>query len=122
MKKHEDALRILIHDLGDFVGAETYCVTKGQSTGTVPAIVMQESVTPARTSSLSKKQVVKKKQLEEDEIPLPALPEENDERRSLFSMLLQTYLSIKDRYQFLLFPIIVQPIMLTQCLYLVNSC
>ncbi|KAJ8655866.1 hypothetical protein O0I10_008530 [Lichtheimia ornata] len=96
MKRHEDALRILIHDLGDFVGAETYCVTKGQSTGTVPAIIMQESVTPARTSSLSKKQVVKKKQQEEDAIPLPELPEENDERRALFSMLLQTYLSIKD--------------------------
>ncbi|KAI8342937.1 CNH domain-containing protein [Chlamydoabsidia padenii] len=34
--KHQEALDILIHELGDFVGAETYCATNGRSTGIIP--------------------------------------------------------------------------------------
>ncbi|KAI8093371.1 uncharacterized protein BX664DRAFT_357822 [Halteromyces radiatus] len=34
--KHQRALDILIHELGDFVGAETYCATNGKSTGIIP--------------------------------------------------------------------------------------
>lgn len=81
MSKHKEALDILIHELCDFVGAETYCVTNGQSTGVIPTIV-----------SLAEK-------------PLPPLilddeylsPELLNERHLLFTMLFKSYIAIKDR-------------------------
>ncbi|KAI8640536.1 vacuolar sorting protein 39 domain 2-domain-containing protein [Parasitella parasitica] len=80
MSKHKEALDILIHELCDFVGAETYCVTNGQSTGVIPATV-----------PLAEK-------------PLPPLilddeylsPKSLNERRSLFTMLFKSYIAIKD--------------------------
>lgn len=83
MSKHKEALDILIHDLCDFVGAETYCVTNGQSTGVVP--------NPTKDSWTEK--------------PLPPLIVEDEylslehlnERRTLFTMLFKTYITIKDR-------------------------
>ena len=111
MKKHEEALQILIHELEDFVGAETYCVTNGQSTGAVPDIISVQGpvVTPARTSSLNhhkeKERSLKKKKKKTDKKPksLSSLTHEQvsqqlNERRQLFSMLLKTYLAIKERY------------------------
>ncbi|GAN02424.1 transforming growth factor-beta receptor-associated protein 1 isoform X1 [Mucor ambiguus] len=82
MSKHKEALDILIHQLCDFVGAETYCVTNGQSTGVIP------------TAALS---LVAEK-------PLPPLiledeylsPESLIERRSLFTMLFKSYIAIQD--------------------------
>ncbi|KAI7847334.1 hypothetical protein BDC45DRAFT_542029 [Circinella umbellata] len=110
MKKHEEALQILIHELEDFVGAETYCVTNGQSTGAVPDIISVQGpvVTPARTSSLNhhkeKERSLKKKKKKADKKPksLSSLTHEQvsqqlNERRQLFSMLLKTYLAIKER-------------------------
>jgi len=81
MSKHKEALAILIHQLCDFVGAETYCVTNGQSTGVIPT-----------TASLAEK-------------PLPPLilddeylsPESLNERRLLFTMLFKSYIAIQDR-------------------------
>ncbi|RUP14376.1 hypothetical protein BC936DRAFT_139679 [Jimgerdemannia flammicorona] len=35
LANHQQALQILVHDVRDFVGAETYCVTGGQSIGLV---------------------------------------------------------------------------------------
>lgn len=83
MSKHKEALDILIHDLGDFMGAETYCVTNGQSTGVIP--------NPVDSSWREK--------------PLPPLIVEDEnsslenleERRTLFTMLFKTYIAIKDR-------------------------
>ncbi|CAO0793490.1 unnamed protein product [Mucor circinelloides] len=80
MSKHKEALAILIHQLCDFVGAETYCVTNGQSTGVIPT-----------TASLAEK-------------PLPPLilddeylsPESLNERRLLFTMLFKSYIAIQD--------------------------
>ena len=84
MSEHKEALDILIHELSDFVGAETYCVTNGQSTGVIPD----------DHSSYQDK-------------PLPVIPQEEDseylspehlhERKELFTMLFKSYLSIKDR-------------------------
>jgi hypothetical protein len=89
MNKHKKALDILIHELCDFVGAETYCVTNGQSTGVIPDDCQ-------RPTSLKDK-------------PLPIIIEEDDsnyispenlnERKTLFTMLFKSYLSIKDRYE-----------------------
>lgn len=83
MRKHKEALDILIHDLSDFVGAETYCVTNGQSTGVIP--------NPETTSWQEK--------------PLPPVivedeylsPEHLKERQVLFTMLFKTYVTIKDK-------------------------
>ncbi|KAI9323410.1 hypothetical protein BX666DRAFT_1847484 [Dichotomocladium elegans] len=86
MKRHEEALRILIHDLGDFVGAETYCVTNGQNTGAIPEI-QENGVSQTSTSTVVK----------EDAVPIPLSAERIIERRCLFSMLLKTYLGIEDR-------------------------
>ncbi|CAO3595317.1 unnamed protein product [Absidia cylindrospora] len=38
--RHQEALDILIHQLGDFVGAETYCATNGKSTGIIPSVAV----------------------------------------------------------------------------------
>ncbi|KAI9264961.1 hypothetical protein BDA99DRAFT_546741 [Phascolomyces articulosus] len=113
MKKHEEALQILIHELEDFVGAETYCVTNGYSTGAVPDILPIQGpvVTPARTSSLNRstdKSLSKKKKKKATSVadnnkePKPPFTQEQvsqqlNERRQLFSMLLKTYLAIKER-------------------------
>ncbi|KAI9491306.1 hypothetical protein BDB00DRAFT_883883 [Zychaea mexicana] len=105
MKEHEEALRILIHELEDFVGAETYCVTNGQSTGAVPDIapVHTTMITPARTSSLNRfeKTASSKKKKKAGKEATPLTQEESaqqlNERRQLFSMLLKTYLAIKER-------------------------
>lgn len=97
MKEHPKALTILIHNLCDFVGAETYCVTNGESAGTLPEMptTSAPSMPPARTSSLKKS---KNK-------PLPEMPTETrqptseqvQERRELFAMLLRTYLDLQDK-------------------------
>lgn len=95
MGKHKEALDILIHELCDFVGAETYCVTNGQSTGTIattPTITHNSHQTIARSSSLAEK-------------PLPPIvledeylvPEQLTERRALFAMLFKSYIAIEDR-------------------------
>lgn len=103
MSKHKEALDILIHELSDFVGAETYCVTNGQSTGVIPTAASddnndqpQHQIMP-RSSSLA---AVKEK-------PLPILVSERDEaylsteqlneRKALFTMLFKSYIAIKDR-------------------------
>jgi hypothetical protein len=98
MGKHKEALDILIHELCDFVGAETYCVTNGQSTGVIPTAASDDDQhqTMARSSSLA----IQDK-------PLPALIFEQDqyylstehlnERKTLFTMLFKSYISIKDR-------------------------
>ena len=113
MKKHEEALQILIHGLEDFVGAETYCVTNGQSTGIVPDIVPVQGpvVTPARASSLNhhkkkgrsslkknKKKADKEPKSSPSSLTQEQLSQQLNERRQLFSMLLKTYLAIKERY------------------------
>ncbi|KAI8139926.1 hypothetical protein BJV82DRAFT_625529 [Fennellomyces sp. T-0311] len=104
MKKHEEALQILIHELEDFVGAETYCVTNGRSTGVVPDIVAMQTpaVTPARTSSLNRTAAPSKKKKKKASDKIKPLTEEEstqqlNERRQLFSMLLRTYLAIKEK-------------------------
>jgi hypothetical protein len=94
MGKHKEALDILIHELCDFVGAETYCVTNGQSTGVIATVATTEDAHQivARSSSLVDK-------------PLPPLTMENDylspeqliERRALFTMLFKSYIAIEDR-------------------------
>ncbi|KAG0171260.1 hypothetical protein DFQ30_001230, partial [Apophysomyces sp. BC1015] len=93
MGMHEEALHILIHDLGDFMGAETYCVTNGQSTGTIPEIEAHQTIPPARLSALN--------QAPKTENNLDSMEkletEQVNERRQLFSMLLRTYLAIKER-------------------------
>lgn len=104
MSKHKEALDILIHELSDFVGAETYCVTNGQSTGVIPTVTSDDDdhhQTLARSSSLTINNkplphlYQKEEQVEEDE---SYLSEENlNERRTLFTMLFKSYLSIKDR-------------------------
>ena len=88
MSKHKEALDILIHQLGDFVGAETYCVTNGQSTGVIPSTA---AALPAAAAAAEK--------------PLPPLiledeylsPASLDERRSLFTMLFKSYIASQDR-------------------------
>lgn len=102
MKRHEEALNILIHQLSDFVGAETYCVTNGRSTGVVPEVIQENrSVTPARASSLKQSPDPAKKAVAERNIESASSSdkefEQPDERRQLFSMLLKTYLAIEDR-------------------------
>jgi hypothetical protein len=98
MGKHKESLEILIHQLGDFVGAETYCVTNGQSTGVVPAEINDDrshQTTPARSSSLAVTKPlpsVLKELPDEDELSLDDLLE----RRTLFSMLFKTYIGIKE--------------------------
>ncbi|KAI7897305.1 vacuolar sorting protein 39 domain 2-domain-containing protein [Mucor mucedo] len=107
MGKHKEALDILIHELSDFVGAETYCVTNGQSTGVIPAAAsdddndqqqqqQQQHQTMPRSSSL----------VGVKERPLPTLIPEKDgdylstdqlnERKALFTMLFKSYIAIKD--------------------------
>ena len=105
MRKHEEALQILIHELEDFVGAETYCVTNGQSTGVVPDIVAEQTpaVTPPRASSLNQITKPSKKKKKKSRREAITLTEEQSmqqlsERRQLFSMLLRTYLAIKEKY------------------------
>ncbi|RCH95262.1 transforming growth factor, beta receptor associated protein 1, partial [Rhizopus stolonifer] len=98
MNKHKEALDILIHDLCDFVGAETYCVTNGQSIGMIPPIVINTQPTTQkilpRTSSLAA--------AVERPVPLIAIedeylsPENLKERSILFTMLFKSYLAIKD--------------------------
>ncbi|CEG63955.1 hypothetical protein RMATCC62417_01017 [Rhizopus microsporus] len=82
MNKHQESLDILINELYDFVGAETYCVTNGHSAGIIPSTTV-----PVRSSSLSEK-------------PLPSVEyvssDQMTERSELFMMLFNTYLSIKD--------------------------
>ncbi|KAI9472064.1 MAG: CNH domain-containing protein [Benjaminiella poitrasii] len=68
MNKHKEALEILIHDLHDFVGAETYCVTNGKSP------MLNEGM------------------FEEDYLSSAQL----NERRTLFTMLFKSYIAIKD--------------------------
>ncbi|KAG1464110.1 hypothetical protein G6F46_003095 [Rhizopus delemar] len=80
---HKESLDMLIHQLSDFVGAETYCVTNGHSIGVIPSAGI-----PARSSSLAEK-------------PLPPIdenmsPEKIEERHILFTMLFNIYLSIND--------------------------
>ncbi|KAL9546656.1 hypothetical protein MBANPS3_006557 [Mucor bainieri] len=90
MSKHKEALDILIHQLCDFVGAETYCVTNGQSTGVIPTTTTTTTTTTASSSSAEK--------------PLPPLilqdeylsPESLSERRALFTMLFKSYIAIQD--------------------------
>ncbi|KAI9308017.1 hypothetical protein BJ944DRAFT_260999 [Cunninghamella echinulata] len=36
LRRYQDALDILIHQLGDFVGAETFALSNGKSTGVIP--------------------------------------------------------------------------------------
>lgn len=99
MAKHKEALDILIHELCDFVGAETYCVTNGQSTGVIPTTASDDDdhhQTMARSSSLA----IQDK-------PLPSLVPEQvqdylsidqlNERKSLFTMLFKSYMAIEDR-------------------------
>ncbi|KAF7725930.1 transforming growth factor, beta receptor associated protein 1 [Apophysomyces ossiformis] len=92
MGMHEQALHILIHDLGDFVGAETYCVTNGQSTGIVPQFEESQTISSGGTPVLNG--------LEKSEIQTDSVegfgPEQLNERRRLFSMLLKTYLAISE--------------------------
>lgn len=110
MSKHKEALDILIHELCDFVGAETYCVTNGQSTGVIPDDIQQAApadeqhqkhlTPPARSSSLQNNVVDKplppiKLQEEENEEYLD--PEQLNERKVLVTMLFKSYLDIKDR-------------------------
>lgn len=81
---HKESLDMLIYQLSDFVGAETYCVTNGQSTGVIPSTDI-----PTRSSSLAEK-------------PLPPIdenmsPEKIEERHVLFTILFNIYLSINDR-------------------------
>ncbi|GAA5809917.1 hypothetical protein MFLAVUS_003332 [Mucor flavus] len=100
MSKHKEALDILIHELCDFVGAETYCVTNGQSTGVIPTVVSDDDdhhQTIARSSSLAIKDkplppLIEEK--EEDQYYLSS--EQLNERRILFTMLFKSYISIKD--------------------------
>lgn len=82
MSKHKEALDILIHQLCDFVGAETYCVTNGQSTGVIPtaAVLAAEKPLPPLI-------------LEDEYLSAESL----DERRSLFTMLFKSYIAIQDR-------------------------
>ncbi|KAI8384808.1 uncharacterized protein BYT42DRAFT_603782 [Radiomyces spectabilis] len=99
MGHHEEALNVLIHTIGDFVGAETYCVTNGNSTGVIPddISVSNKRIPPARTSSLAQNQPPPP-----DTLPTPPeestnlSPEEYKERRQLLSLLLKTYLGIKE--------------------------
>ncbi|RCH94337.1 hypothetical protein CU097_012873 [Rhizopus azygosporus] len=83
MNKHQESLDILINELYDFVGAETYCVTNGHSAGIIPSTTV-----PVRSSSLSEK-------------PLPSVEyvssDQMTERSELFMMLFNAYISIKDR-------------------------
>jgi hypothetical protein len=102
MSKHKEALDILIHELSDFVGAETYCVTNGQSTGVIPNVEADDNdqhQTVARSSSLSTS--AKEKPLPpiviEEEVEEYISPEHLNERKILFTMLFKSYLSIKDR-------------------------
>ncbi|KAG1170351.1 hypothetical protein G6F70_007735 [Rhizopus microsporus] len=82
MNKHQESLDILINELYDFVGAETYCVTNGHSAGIIPSTTV-----PVRSSSLSEK-------------PLPSVEyvssDQMIERSELFMMLFNAYISIKD--------------------------
>lgn len=103
MSKHKEALDILIHELCDFVGAETYCVTNGQSTGVIPTVVSNDDdhhQTIARSSSLAIKDkplpplIIEEKE-EDDQYCLSS--EQLNERRILFTMLFKSYISIKDR-------------------------
>ncbi|KAI8346357.1 hypothetical protein EDC96DRAFT_521434 [Choanephora cucurbitarum] len=98
LNRHKEALDTLIHDLSDFVGAETYCVTNGKSAGiTPPAIINTQAATVQtlpRTSSLAAS----------IDKPLPLAIIEDDsvsseqwqERSALFTMLFKSYLAIKD--------------------------
>ncbi|KAI9279181.1 hypothetical protein BY458DRAFT_432090 [Sporodiniella umbellata] len=82
MGNHEESLNILVHDLSDFVGAETYCVSNGSCVGEVP------TNTPTRSSSLSEKRLL----LAEDESI-----EDIEEKCVLFSSLFDIYRNINDR-------------------------
>ncbi|KAK4513889.1 uncharacterized protein ATC70_005896 [Mucor velutinosus] len=81
MSKHKEALDILIHQLCDFVGAETYCVTNGQSTGVIPT-----------SASLAAEKPLPPLILEDEYLS----PESLNERRSLFTMLFKSYIAIQD--------------------------
>ncbi|KAI7898931.1 uncharacterized protein BX663DRAFT_442228 [Cokeromyces recurvatus] len=70
MNKHKEALDILIHELHDFVGAETYCVTNGKSL------------------------TLNKEKFEEEYLSTKQL----NERRALFTMLFKSYIAINNRY------------------------
>jgi hypothetical protein len=97
MGQHKEALDILIHELCDFVGAETYCVTNGQSAGvisTVAAITHDLHQTVARSSSVAEKPLPPIV-LEDEYLP----PEQLTERRALFTMLFKSYIAIEDRYK-----------------------
>ncbi|KAI9031812.1 hypothetical protein CLU79DRAFT_730299 [Phycomyces nitens] len=122
MRMHTEALHILIHDLGDFMGAETYCVTNGHSAGTIVENIKPppKHPIPVRTSSLAApiaqkdkkvspqgrddknvRKVIEQKKLSGSEL---------EERKNLFSMLLKTYLTIKDK-----------EIMLARTMHLLNT-
>ncbi|KAL0078710.1 hypothetical protein F4703DRAFT_1796795 [Phycomyces blakesleeanus] len=109
MRMHTESLHILIHDLGDFMGAETYCVTNGHSAGAISDNLNTPSKhsIPVRTSSLAAPVAQK------DKKPLPKERDEKnvgrkgieqkklsgselEERKNLFSMLLKTYLTIQN--------------------------
>lgn len=96
MKRHREALDILIKDISDYGGAETYCVTNGQSTGTIPDTVM---IPPARSSSLQGTSKRKKPKKKEDQEPgVPEQQQHLQERRELFSILLRLYLTLENKY------------------------
>lgn len=86
MSKHKEALDILIHELCDFVGAETYCVTNGQSTGVVPDDHQQPFSAKDKPLPII---------LQEDDTEYIS-PEHLNERKTLFTMLFKSYLAIKD--------------------------
>ncbi|KAI8994624.1 hypothetical protein BDB01DRAFT_846646 [Pilobolus umbonatus] len=97
MNNHKEALGILIHALNDFVGAEIYCITNGQSIGDSPTPKGNINQVMPRSSSLSNQKVQK---------PFPPIIQENEEnlsteqlsqRQQLFTMLFDSFLSIKDR-------------------------
>lgn len=78
----------MIHELCDFVGAETYCVTNGQSTGVVPDDHQQPFSAKDKPLPII---------LQEDDTEYIS-PEHLNERKTLFTMLFKSYLAIKDRY------------------------
>ncbi|KAI7862981.1 vacuolar sorting protein 39 domain 2-domain-containing protein [Spinellus fusiger] len=123
MGMHTEALYILIYDLGDFTGAETYCVTSGQSVGTIIDLVQTQStqLQPTRSSSLAankhykssdtKKEREYTQKMSRMDMMLKKLSkEELEERRTLFSTLLKTYLAIQD-----------SQIMLSRTVHLLNT-
>ncbi|KAK7935131.1 hypothetical protein PG985_000626 [Apiospora marii] len=83
-RKHEDALRLLIHHLGDYDTAVAYCIRGGSS---IYSIYQAGPTSPGATSVPAESKAPKRRE---------SAPPTQDQQARLFRALLSEFLAIKD--------------------------